>query len=264
MKEICKKISVDMSRKSGTRLIFTRQNDVGARKLLITLTDGGAPYIPEYDCSVSFNFKRSDMVAGAVAASVAEDGTVIVILPQVALGVTGETVCSVSVYDSEKNRLTSSDFYLEVAEELYSGENVDDQPDYSLLQSLFTEVAKFSKAEASRGLAEREREANEKARVDADALRDEKILANLGRGGSIILSKSGWSGNLSQSVYIDGLGKNDLVTLNPETRLDREIIASYGLFASCESVNGNVEFTAEAKPIADVKLKYFITKGRGE
>ena len=70
MKEICKKISVDMSRKSGTRLIFTRQNDVGARKLLITLTDGGAPYIPEYDCSVSFNFKRSDMVAGAVAASV--------------------------------------------------------------------------------------------------------------------------------------------------------------------------------------------------
>lgn len=264
MKDIYKKITVDLSRKSNSRLIFTRQNDVGGRVLMINLTDGGAPYSPEIGNSASLNFKRSDGVSGAVAATVGKMGIIIITIPQIALGAVGETVCSVSLYDGNGKKLTSSDFYLDVIEELYSGENIDDQPEYSLLQSVFTEVAKFTRAEEARDQAEKTREENEKARAQSESLRDEKLVANLGLGGSIVVAKNGWSGEMSQNIKINGLGEDDLITFYPASRLDRETAGIYGLFVDPEPINGTVVFTSTAKPIADVTLKYFITKGRGE
>ena len=93
MTEIYKKITVDVSRKSNVRLIFAKQNDIGSRNLLITLTDGGQKYIPEKGNSAAMNFKRGDDMRGAVVATVTDSGEILVELPQIVLTVPGETVC---------------------------------------------------------------------------------------------------------------------------------------------------------------------------
>lgn len=261
MKETYKKITVDLSRKSNSRLIFARQNDVGARNLLIALTNGGASYLPETDNSVSLNFKRSDGVSGAVAAMIGRLGEIIVTIPQIALGAVGETVCSVSLYDSKNNKLTSSDFYIDVTEEYYSGENIEDSPEYSLLQSVFTEVAKINTAEENRVAAENVRASNEKSRIAAEAKRDEQLVKNLGFGGTCTVQAGKWVGK-AQKVSVPDLGEDDLIIFYPMTRADRGIIANCGVFIEPQVSGGEIRFTVAEEPSLDLTLSYFITKGR--
>ncbi len=262
MLEIYKKITVDLSRKSNVRLIFARQNDVGSRNLMITLTDGGSVYVPDKDSSATLNFKRSDDVRGAVAASIMRNGDVLVEVPALALGAVGETVCSVSLFDPEKNKLTSSDFILDVCEEFYSGEALDDEPDYTLLQSVFAEMAKYAGEESKRAEAEAKRKANEAERDEAEKRREEKLIENLGVGGEAVLLKDGWNSDFLQRVTVSELEPYDLIQFYPETKLDRDIMTNYKIFVDPNVVGNRVRFLSGATPTTDIRLKYFITKGR--
>lgn len=262
MTEVYKRITVDLSRRSNVRLIFASQNDIGARNLMITLTDGGINYIPSNDCSATLNFKRSDEVCGAVAASILRTGDIVVEIPQIALAAPGITVCSVSLFDSEKNKLTSSDFSLDIGEEFYSGETIEDNPDYSLLQSLFAKMAEYATAESARAAAEETRKQNEDSRAMAEKVRDKKITANLGFGGSLKLSASAWDSDFSQTVTVPYIGDDDLVQFQPATRVDRAVMTNYRIFVEPDVSGGKARFVADAKPISDIALKYFITKGR--
>ncbi len=262
MLEIYKKITVDLSRKSNVRLIFARQNDVGSRNLMITLTDGGSVYVPDKDSSATLNFKRSDDVRGAVAASIMRNGDVLVEVPALALGAVGETVCSVSLFDPQKNKLTSSDFILEVCEEFYSGEALDDEPDYTLLQSVFAEMAEYAGVESERVEAENIRQENEEKRILAENIRDKKLTNNLGFGGSLRLPANGWDSDFCQKVVATFMGADDMIQLFPATRADRAVMTNYRVFVEPEVSGYIIKFVADAKPAADINLKYFVTKGR--
>lgn len=262
MTEVYKRITVDLSRRSNVRLIFARQNDIGARNLLITLTDGGISYTPANDCSAALNFKRSDEVCGAVAASILRTGDIVVEIPQIALAVPGETLCSVSLFDSEKNKLTSSDFCLDVSEEYYSGDTVEDDPDYSLLQSLFAKIAEYAAVESGRVEAEEVRQKNEESRVLAEKVRDKKITANLGFGGGLKLSASAWDTDCCQAITVPYIGEHDMVQFCPATLSDRAVMTNYRIFVEPDVSGGQAKFVADAIPLTDISLNYFITKGR--
>ena len=149
MTEIIRKITVDLARKGNTRLIFATQNDKNSRKVVIHLTDGGIPYSVPKNAIATVNFARPDGEAAAFKADVENDGSVSITLGIWPLSVVGEVACSVSLFDGEEKKLTSSQFYLDVVSAIYTGDNVTDDENYSLLTDLIADVAGFKEVEES-------------------------------------------------------------------------------------------------------------------
>lgn len=148
MTEIIRKITVDLARKGNTRLIFATQNDQNSRKIVIHLTNAGIPYPVPKTATATVNFARPDGESGAFKANVESDGSVSIILSIWPLTVVGEVACSVSLFDGEEKRLTSSTFYLDVVSAVYSGEGIVEDENYSILTDLISEVSDFKEAEA--------------------------------------------------------------------------------------------------------------------
>ena len=116
--------------------------------------------------------------------------------------------------------------------------------------------------ERGRIIAEAKREASEAKREAAEIERDKKLVENLGIGGVAVLLNDGWNTEFKQSVIVSELGDNDLIEFYPATKQDRAIMANYRIFVEPDSAEGKCLFIADAKPIADITMKYFITKGR--
>jgi hypothetical protein len=261
MTEVSKKISVDFSRKSVTRPTFAVQNDKGARKLAVKLYDDGVPYMVEAGATAVLNYKRPDGVCCALTAKVYESEVSINLNADV-LGAVGLTECTVSVFDANGNKLTSSEFCIDVTEELYAGEPISEMPEYSLLEGVFMKLAEFETAEIQRNEAEAKRDEAEIQREENEAERDKKLYANLGVGGSAVLKKDGWTEEKTQSIEVLGLGENDLIVFYPLSEADRGVLGIYGVFISPDVEGGRVTARAKVKPIADISLRYFITRGR--
>ena len=167
MTEVTKKLKVDFSRKATVRPTFSVQNDNGARNLIISLYDDGAPYKIQEGTTSYLNYKRPDGVSCALLASVGESEVSVSLNPAV-LGAAGLTECTVSLIGADGSKLTSSDFCLDVAEELYAGESIAEAPELSLLDGIFARLSGFESEESKRVSAEEERVVNENERLAAE------------------------------------------------------------------------------------------------
>ena len=395
MTEVLKNLTVDLSRKGGSRPIFAVENDTGGRKLKIKITDDGAPYKLDTGTVAALNYKRADKACGAILGEI-EGDAVLVTLNSLILGSQGQVVCSVSLSDENKNKVTSSEFCFDVGEELYSGEAIDTAPEYGLLLDTLSRLSEIEKEEAARVVAEAEREAareafegevNEKlesqevrlsawhgemkeafqlqnaaiGRHDGDiatrfaqqdatiesrlaaqdaaidnydgeiearfieqdvaidsrlsaqdvaigeyddsikskfaeqdaklnswygqikeafqlqnaaigrqdlalesrlAAQEERLAGRLGKGGSVTLKASAWSGENTQTVAAGDVSDDDMVIFYPATADDREYCGLYGVFLSPESVDGYFTASARAKPVSDISLKCYVIRGR--
>lgn len=171
MTQITKKLTVDLARQGNARAIFATQNDKDSRSLEITLTDDGKPYtIPSGSCVV-LNCVRPDEASATFLASTTEDGVVTVTLGLWALSVAGEVKCSVSVFDGEEKRLTSSTFIIEVAKTLCDDDTETDPESESLLAQLVASSVNAEESEAARRRAEEQRIEAENARALAEEAR---------------------------------------------------------------------------------------------
>lgn len=285
MTEVTKKLKVDFSRKATVRPTFSVQNDNGARNLIISLYDDGAPYKIQEGTTSYLNYKRPDGVSCALLASVGESEVSVSLNPAV-LGAAGLTECTVSLIGADGSKLTSSDFCLDVAEEVYAGESIAEAPELSLLDGIFVRLSGFESEENKRVSAEEERVVNENERLAAERDRvaaevkrevarkefEEKITDRLNEqderlsmltngGGSVVLAASGWSEEREQAITLSGLGEHDLVMFYPESARDREVCGNYGVFVNPDSDGGSFKVTAKAKPLSDVSLKYYIIRG---
>ncbi len=154
MNEIVRKISLDLSRKSNINLIFSSQTDMNSRVFLISLFDDGRPYLISSETSAAVNVKRSDGSSGAFIAEITEDGRVKYTAGSWALGVAGLTNFSVSLYNGNAQKLTSSSFTVDIAPGLYLGlevgEDNEEQNIYDSMMNKFSEsIAKAEKAQKS-------------------------------------------------------------------------------------------------------------------
>ena len=268
MKEISRKITVDLSRRGGIRPTFAVQNDKGTRNLRISLTDDGLPYKVGLGTVAALNYKRPDGVVGALTAMV-DDGDVCVTLLPPVIGVIGNTVCSVSLFGNKGNKLTSSEFSIDVCEEIYAGEALEESPEYTLLDGVFARLAGFeiyeaerSSAELSREQAEKERDEAENAREQAEIERDKRVNANLGVGGYVTLSADKWTQDITQSLIISGLRVTDLILFYPSSAYDRAILTNCEVYVSPDTDGEKVTASARVKPSLDISLRYFITRGK--
>ncbi len=125
MKEITRKISLDLSRKSNVKFVFASQADAESRTFLISLFDDGAPYRIGNGITAAVNVLRADETSSSFLADVTDEGCVKYTAGAWALGVAGITQFSVSLYDANGGRLTSSSFTVNIAPGLYLGEDID-------------------------------------------------------------------------------------------------------------------------------------------
>ncbi len=261
MTEVFKNLTVDLSRKSGSRPIFAVENDTGSRKLRIRITDDGSPYMLDEGTVAILNYKRADGVSGALLAEVDDEGVLITLTASV-LGAPGQVICSVSLFDENKNKITGSDFCLDVSEELYSGETLDTAPEYGVLLDTLARLSEIESEESERCRAEDSREEAERGREEAERIREKRISARLGGGGALTLSSSEWSSANAQTITVNGLSDDDMVIFYPATANDREYCGFYGVFVMPESEGGAFTVTARAKPTKDIALKYYVIRGR--
>lgn len=171
MNEIIKEITIDLTRKSKTRVVFAKQLDNGSRKLKVSLTDNGRNCIAPKTAIATFNVLRADGESNAFPASITSDGKIEVTLGSWTLAVSGEARCTFAIYFDKDKRLSTPEIILEVGEELYTGEDVSIDSDYSLLTSLLSECALAVDAEAKRGANELNRAANESTRTENEEKR---------------------------------------------------------------------------------------------
>jgi hypothetical protein len=195
-------------------------------------------------------------------ATVLDDGTVLFEIPQVMLNCVGEVACYVMITDAEGNYITSSDFYLDVKQVYYTGEGLSDDPEYSLLVSLFNRLCEFTYEEEQREAAEQNRILAENNRMAAEIIRDEKVKQVQGLSGAVILPADGWSGDNTQNITVLEADDHDLIIFYPETISDRYQITHYGIFMQPDVCDNVVGCMAKGRPPVDISLRYFILRGR--
>lgn len=183
MTDIIRKITLDFTRKSDARVIFASQQDIGTRRFILELTDGGKPYFVDKSTVATVNVLRPDGNSEAFMATIRDDGTLMYVADMWTLELAGEVKCSVSLYDGSERKLTSASFIIDVCESLYLGNNISEAANYSTLVALMSEVngllneAKANdEAERGRVNAEWERIANENVRMGAESLRETNEL----------------------------------------------------------------------------------------
>lgn len=121
-----------------------------------------------------------------------------------------------------------------------------------------------SAGEVLREQAEQERQTNEETRNE---LFEQKLLIledAYGKIGNLTLAAAQFSignGEYAQNVFVNGLRENDMITLVPSSRLDKEIAEDAKLFVTPECEEGILEFSVKTLPTNDINLIYFITRG---
>ncbi|MBE6685022.1 MAG: DUF2479 domain-containing protein [Ruminococcaceae bacterium] len=301
MTEVTKNITVDLSRKGNTRAVFARQNDKGSRVLNITLTDGGESYFVPYGTVAVINFLRSDGENASFAATVNEAGGVSYTLGLWALAVEGSVRCSISLYGDGEKKLTSSDFYLDVLEALYSDDDFTEDTDSSAMTALLSSVATLeakhdmellvledrmtadiTALETKHDKDKKELEAEIGRKVSETSLStwkmqyyrpkineiegrldslETKIGAIHGASGEVTISVSDWSDDCTLILAIDELGEYDMIVFDPVSPSDRDLITDHEVFISAKAQAGAVNVSARSKPTGDISLCYFIMRG---
>lgn len=128
------RISLDIRSTKTQTNIRVKQAD-SCRKIYITLTEGGFPYHIAKDCSATFSAVKPD---GNYVHNVCQiDGnTIIYTFTEQTVPVVGTIDCEISLYDGNKNRITSPHFNILVEERVYNGEEIISSTEANVLDEL--------------------------------------------------------------------------------------------------------------------------------
>lgn len=128
------RISLDIRSTKTQTNIRVKQADT-CRKIYISLTEGGFPYHIAKDCSANFSAVKPD---GNYVHNVCQiDGdTIIYTFTEQTVPVVGIMDCEISLYDGNKNRITSPHFNILVEERVYNGEEIISSPEANVLDEL--------------------------------------------------------------------------------------------------------------------------------
>ena len=217
MNEIIKELTVDLTRKSNIRAVFAKQFDSGTRKLLITLTNNGQKFIPPKGAVATVNIKRSDGESSGFAAKITDDSKIEVTLGAWALNTVGEVKCTVALYFDDNKRLSSPEITLDVGAELYTGDDIAKDEEYSLLTTLLSDCSAVLSDEIARKISEN-------SRVDAEKLRqsneDRRITAENAR--NLAESQRAYTENIRSSNEATRIANESQRKENESTRIGNE------------------------------------------
>ena len=172
MKQVTRNISLDVSRKNNTRVIFACEADYNSREFIITLLDDGVPYKIGATAFIAVNVKRPDGESKSHEAEMTEDGRIRYIAKRWDLDVPGDVLFSVSLYGEDDVKLSSTFFTVRVEEGVYTGSEVSEEDDgYSVFYEMMNSLSRIKGEEAKRVTAENNRIEGENTRADTERSR---------------------------------------------------------------------------------------------
>jgi len=239
-----------------------------ARVFLISLSDGGLPYIIEEGNLAMISIKRPSGTHLEAFCAIL-DGTTIKYdfeqNPNTAV-MEGVHDCSITLYDSEGRELGTPRFTMIVSDRVINSDdlNISDE-DQTLVDAMITAEVARQAAETGRVNAEAARATAEEGRVET--LR--QIKEALANGefdptySSVMLKASDWVGSedpYSQVVTIPGVTSNSKVDLLPSVE-QLAIFHDKDLALVTENVGGTVTVYAIGdKPTRDYTMEVCITE----
>ncbi|MCH5203141.1 MAG: BppU family phage baseplate upper protein [Oscillospiraceae bacterium] len=208
MSQIIKEITVDVAKKNLFQAIVAKQNDINSRFLKVTLCNDGRKIAVSSDATVIINAERADASSAGFMGNVNADGTVTVPLTSWMLALDDVVKCSISVIDTEEQKLTSTSFSIDVEAAEYSSEDITDDENFDILVRLISECAdaKFGcetatdKAESAATAADLAAESANSAAVAANkAAEDANTAADSANTASATANNAADSANKAKS-----------------------------------------------------------------
>lgn len=117
MNDSIKRISLDIHSTGSMETVNVKRGDT-ARKLIISLVDGGLPYIIGEDCSAIFTGKKPDRNVVLNDCTI-KDNTIIYALTEQTVAVEGRVNCEIKLYGSDGKLITSPKFTINVIKNVY-------------------------------------------------------------------------------------------------------------------------------------------------
>lgn len=141
MAQIIKEVTVDVAKKNQFQAIVAKQNDNNSRFLKVTLCNEGVKIEVPSTATALINAERADNSSKAFAGTVNADGTVTVPLTNWMLELDDVVRCSISVISSDKEKLTSTSFSLDVEAAEYGGSDITENENYDVLITLISDIS---------------------------------------------------------------------------------------------------------------------------
>lgn len=141
MAQIIKEITVDVAKRNLFQAIVAKQNDNNSRFLKVTLCNEGEKINVPSAASVIINAERADNSVAGFMGSVNSDGTVTVPLTSWMLALDDVVRCSISVIDTEEQKLTSTSFSIDVEAAEFSDTDITEDENYDILIRLISDCA---------------------------------------------------------------------------------------------------------------------------
>lgn len=179
MNDSIKRISLDIHNAGSGETVNAKRGDT-ARKIIVSLVDGGLPYIIGEDCYAVFTAKKPD---GKVVYNdcTIKDNTIIYKFTEQTVAVEGKVNCEIKLYGADDKLITSPKFTIVVFGTVYNeGDEVESSDEFSALTKLISDTIEVNEAaiEATENANEATLNANEAA---AKAIQTAKSLMVVGK-----------------------------------------------------------------------------------
>ena len=174
MEQVVRRISLDLSRRANKRYFYGNKTEFNSRVFIISFCDDGVPYFVDQKANAIVNVLRSDGKSWSYLSEITEDGCVYFAATLWCFEAPGETKFTVTLYNS-KMRITSSPFYIDVADDLAGTQHTDEVAENAtLFQQAMENFALTNENETERQQNEKERIEMEIARENAEICRIEE------------------------------------------------------------------------------------------
>ena len=141
MNDSIKRISLDIHSTSSGETVNAKRGDT-ARKIIISLVDGGMPYIIGEDCYAVFTGKKPDRNVVFNDCTI-KDNTIIYDFTEQTVAVEGRVNCEIKLYGSDGKLITSPKFTICVFGTVYNeGDEVESTDEFNALTSLIASTQK--------------------------------------------------------------------------------------------------------------------------
>ena len=110
--EVTKTLAADLLRPNTGKTILAKQQDVDTRRLKITVTQDGVPFVVPTGTLAQINIRRADGKRATFSAQITTEGCVSAVLPLWALKDPGILICDLSLVAEGNARLSTSHFFI--------------------------------------------------------------------------------------------------------------------------------------------------------
>ncbi len=139
MNDSIKRISLDIHSTGSMETVNTKRGDT-ARTLIISLVDGGLPYIIGEDCYAVFTGKKPDRNVVFNDCTI-KDNTIIYAFTEQTVAVEGRVNCEIKLYGADGKLITSPKFTINVFGTVYNeGDEIESSDEFNALTRLVVEA----------------------------------------------------------------------------------------------------------------------------